>query len=72
MLEKMNVATRDIEDLQRLVAVGTEKIGRLEGQKGILEVKLKKVEQELERLSGVKIREPEIIHDLNMLASMKR
>lgn len=68
----MNVATRDIEDLQRLVAVGTEKIGRLEGQKGILEVKLKKVEQELERLSGVKIREPEIIHDLNMLASMKR
>lgn len=63
---------RDKDDLQRIVTVHSRATQKLEGQKGLLEVRIKELEREAEKYRTFKEREPQLLHYLSVISPMSK
>lgn len=69
---ELATAQRDIRSFQTTEALNERTIDRLQGQKGLLEVKVQDYERESQKWELWKAREAEIIRDLNLVAAVAR
>ncbi|KAI9874534.1 MAG: hypothetical protein M1830_009644 [Pleopsidium flavum] len=72
ILDKLKNAERDKDDLQRIRAVESQAAKRLEGQKGLLGVRVAKLEQQAKEYDTWKEREPQVLHYLSVISPLIR
>jgi len=63
---------RDKDDLQRIRAIESQAAERLVGQKGLLEVKVAKLEQDAAEYHSWEQREPQLFHYLKIISPMAK